>query len=155
MMLREILSEKAIQMNLVASKKEEAIEALAVLLCQAYNLTIQREVVEEISKREKLGSTGMGHGIAIPHCKLKGIDKIYLGIGISRQGIDFKALDGEPVHIFFVLIAPADSTGPHLKVLARISRLLRDEYFCRSLIQSPSVKNIYQMVLSDDESRKD
>lgn len=151
MFLKEILDEKAIATDIKARDKEEAIVELSDLLCKAYGLKNKEKISEAIAKREKLGSTGMGHGIAIPHCKIEGIDRLYLGIGISKSGLDFKALDGESVYLFFILIAPASEAGPHLKALARISRLLRDEYFCRSLRNTPSAKNIFQIVITDDE----
>ncbi|MBN1493281.1 MAG: PTS sugar transporter subunit IIA [Candidatus Omnitrophica bacterium] len=151
MQLKNVLKKEAILIDMKATTKEDAIEELVSLVCSTYGIKGKKELIDNVIKREKLGSTGMGQGIAIPHCKYDKIDNIYLAIGISREGIDFKALDGEAVYIFFILIAPTASAGPHLKALARISRLLRDEYFCRSLRNSKDVKTVYNIVISDDE----
>jgi nitrogen PTS system EIIA component len=151
MQLKEILKKEAITIDLKASTKEEVIKELVSLVADMYAIKGKKELIENVTKREKLGSTGMGQGIAIPHCKYDKIDNIYLAIGISKEGVDFKALDGEPVYIFFILIAPSTSAGPHLKALARISRLLRDEYFCRSLRNANTAQAVYNIVISDDE----
>jgi nitrogen PTS system EIIA component len=151
MQLKEILKKEAITIDLKAATKEEVIKELVSLVSDVYAIKGKKELIENVTKREKLGSTGMGQGIAIPHCKYDKIDNIYLAIGISKEGMDFKALDGEPVYIFFILIAPSTSAGPHLKALARISRLLRDEYFCRSLRNANTAQAVYNIVISDDE----
>lgn len=151
MMLKEILKEQAVTIRLAARTKDDVINELVALLADVYKLEKKDIIAESIRKREKLGSTGMGQGIAIPHCKCEHIDRTYLAIGISKDGVDFKALDGEPVHIFFILVAPSVAAGPHLKALARISRLLRDEYFCRSLVNAPDAKMVYKIVITDDE----
>jgi len=151
MMLKEILRKEAIVTDMKAVTKKEAIEELVAKICSLNAISEQEQITDNILKREKLGSTGMGHGIAIPHCKLDDIDTILVAVGISKEGIDFQSLDGEPVHIFFMLIAPSQSAGPHLKALARISRLLRDEYFCRSLRNTADVGSVYNIIISDDE----
>jgi len=150
-MLKEILRKEAIVTDMKAVTKKEAIEELVAKICSLNAISEQEQITDNILKREKLGSTGMGHGIAIPHCKLDDIDTILVAVGISKEGIDFQSLDGEPVHIFFMLIAPSQSAGPHLKALARISRLLRDEYFCRSLRNTADVGSVYNIIISDDE----
>lgn len=152
MRIKEILREDAIVNNIKATTKENVIKELVSVIAATHKLDgLEGQMVENIIKRETLGSTGIGQGIAIPHCKVEGINEIYLAVGISKDGLDFKALDGELVYIFFMLVAPAGVAGPHLKALARISRLLRDEYFCRSLRNAVDVKNIYNIIISDDE----
>ena len=103
-------------------------------------------------EREKLGSTGIGDGIAIPHGKLKGLDRLVISFGRSRQGIDFDAIDGKPVHIFFLLMAPESSTGQHLKALAKISRMLKDPDFRSDLMAAKSAEEIYRKIAEKDES---
>jgi len=152
MRIEEILEKKAINSNMVFTDKDQAIEGLVAFLCDTYGIEDKEVIVKGIKKREQLGSTGMGQGIAIPHCKHAAIDRLYLAVGICKEGVDFKALDGEKVHIFFMLIAPADSAGPHLKALARISRILRDEYFCRSLIGAKSEQMLYNIVVAEDSA---
>ncbi len=103
--------------------------------------------------RESLGSTAIGQGIAIPHAKSDCVEKLVAAFGISRKGIDFDSLDGEPAHIFFLLVAPQDSAGPHLKALARISRLLKDKYFRDSLRNSPDDKAVVKIISQEDEKK--
>ena len=100
--------------------------------------------------REALGSTAIGQGIAIPHGKCEYVKKLVGCLGISKQGIQFDSLDGEPAHIFFLLIAPGDSAGPHLKALARISRLLKDKYIRESLKTATDDKSIVAIVQQED-----
>jgi nitrogen PTS system EIIA component len=95
----------------------------------------QQELVRVLMEREQLGSTGIGGGIGIPHGKLKNLDNLVLGFGLSRKGIDFDSMDKRPTHIFFLLVTPENSTGLHLKVLARISRLLKNDDFKEKLFQ--------------------
>jgi PTS system nitrogen regulatory IIA component len=103
-------------------------------------------------EREQLGSTGIGGGIGIPHGKLKALDELILGFGLSRQGVDFESMDGRPTHIFFLLITPENSTSLHLKLLARISRLLKNEAFREKLMQARSVEDVILAIEPVDES---
>ncbi|HQC23908.1 MAG TPA: PTS sugar transporter subunit IIA, partial [Syntrophales bacterium] len=103
-------------------------------------------------EREKLGSTGIGDGIAIPHGKLKGLERLVISFGRSRQGVDFDAIDGKPVHIFFLLMAPESSTGQHLKALAKISRMLKDPGFRSDLMAAENAEEIYRKIAEKDES---
>ena len=100
--------------------------------------------------REALGSTAIGQGIAIPHGKTDSVNKLVGGIGISKEGINFDSLDGEPAHIFFLLLAPLDSAGPHLKALARISRILKDKYFRDNLKISKDEQAILKLISQED-----
>ena len=100
--------------------------------------------------REALGSTAIGQGIAIPHGKCSFVDKLVGCIGISKMGIDFDSLDGEPSHIFFMLIAPVESAGPHLKTLARISRLLKDKFVRDSLQNAPDEQTMMNIIQQED-----
>jgi len=107
--------------------------------------------VEVLLEREKLGSTGIGQNIAVPHAKSEEVKNLALGVGISEKGVDFEALDGDPVNIIFMVIAPIDATGLHLKVLARIARLLKDKVFRNSLRACKTAEKIYETIKEEDE----
>ena len=100
--------------------------------------------------REALGSTGIGDGIAIPHGKLTNLTEIISGFGLSKSGIEFDSLDGKPAHLFFLLIAPDNSVGTHLKMLARISRMLKNSSFRTKLMNATSQKEMYQIIAEED-----
>ena len=138
MKILDFLDEKAISADLKSTDKESLIGELVGLLVSSRAVTNARDIVKILSERESLGSTGIGQGIAIPHGKSSKISKMVGAMGISKRGVDFEALDGEPVYVFFLLLAPSDSAGPHLKALARISRLLKDKYFRDSLKNASS-----------------
>ena len=109
------------------------------------------ETVAVILEREKLGSTGIGEGIAIPHGKMKGIDRILCAFGRSKEGVDFDAVDGKPVHIIFLLLAPEDSAGLHIQMLSRISRILRDPSFRKHLTEQGDDQGLYADIVKEDE----
>ena len=97
-----------------------------------------------------MGSTAIGQGIAIPHAKSESVSQLTAALGVSKKGIDFDSLDGEPAYIFFLLVAPVDSAGPHLKALARISRLLKDKYFRENLKSAKDEKTISKLISQED-----
>jgi PTS system nitrogen regulatory IIA component len=103
--------------------------------------------------REALGSTAIGQGVGIPHAKSEVVEKLVAAFGLSKKGVDFDSLDGEPVYIFFLLVAPQDSAGPHLKALARISRILKDKYFRESLRQVHDDKEALRIIVQEDEKK--
>ncbi len=103
--------------------------------------------------REALGSTAIGQGIAIPHAKSDCVNKLVAAFGLSKKGVDFDSLDGELAYIFFLLVAPQDSAGPHLKALARISRLLKDKYFRDTLRASTDEKSVVKIIMQEDEKK--
>lgn len=152
MKIGEFLCSKAISSDLNGSNKEEIIDELVGLLINAGVLEKKNKskIVETLLKREALGSTAIGQGIAIPHGKSDCVSKLTAGLGVSKKGVDFDSLDGEPAYIFFLLLAPANSAGPHLKALARISRLLKDKYFRENLKNSKDEKNILKLILQED-----
>ena len=101
--------------------------------------------------REKLGSTGIGDGIAIPHGKLAGLEEMVVAFGRSRSGIAFEAMDGKPVHLFFLLMAPENSAGQHLKVLAKISRMLKDAGFRKNLLEAKTHDDLVRLISEKDD----
>lgn len=144
-------------------KKEFVIEELKSrtkreVLTELSNAFLRRDIkidydtmVEILLEREKLGSTGIGNGIAIPHGKLAGLESLIVSFGKSKDGIDFDSMDGKPVHIFFLLMAPENSAGQHLKALAKISRMLKDSSFRTDLIKSVSVEGLYETIAEKDK----
>ena len=134
MKISEVLHKEAILVDLKANDKKGVLEELSKPISLIAGIN-QQELVRVLMDREQLGSTGIGGGIGIPHGKLKNLDKLILGFGLSRKGIDFDSMDKRPSHIFFLLVTPENSTGLHLKVLARISRLLKNDDFKEKLYQ--------------------
>ena len=107
-------------------------------------------MLEVLTEREKLNTTGIGEGVAIPHGKLAGLPRLYASFGVSRPGVDFSSIDGRPTQLFFALIAPENSAGIHLKALARISRLFRSPQFRESILQAPDAGRIYALIAEED-----
>lgn len=132
MKISEVLYKEAILVDLKANDKKGVLEELSEPVARIAGIN-QQELVRVLMEREQLGSTGIGGGIGIPHGKLKKLTNLVLGFGLSRKGIDFDSMDRRPAHIFFLLVTPENSTGLHLKVLARISRLLKNEDFKEKL----------------------
>jgi PTS system nitrogen regulatory IIA component len=138
--------------ELKATSKRAVLAELSEIFSRDQKGLAPGAMVDVLLEREKLGSTGIGDGIAIPHGKLKGLDRLVISFGRSRQGIDFDAIDGKPVHIFFLLMAPESSTGQHLKALAKISRMLKDPEFRNGLLEAKSAEEIYRKIAEKDES---
>ena len=154
MKIMDFLDKKAISPDLKARNKEAVIKELVDLLIKADAIKSKKEeVVKSLMAREALGSTGIGQGIGIPHGKSPHVKSLVASFGVSRQGVDFESLDGEPAHIFFLLMAPEDSAGPHLKALARISGLLKDRYVRDMLINVHDEKEIIK-IINDEDNKK-
>nr|WP_303720407.1 PTS sugar transporter subunit IIA [Malonomonas rubra] len=150
MKISELLDSKAIVADLQARDKQRALEELTDALV-ACDLSLDRdEVIAVLQEREKLGSTGIGDGVAIPHGKLAGIPELMLAFGRSRAGVNFESMDGQPAHLFFLLIAPEESVGVHLKTLARISKLLKDAAVRQKLLDAEGQDAIYQAILDEE-----
>lgn len=152
MKITDFLCEQAVTADLQATNKKELIEEMVGLLIKAEALDKKHKakIIEVLLAREALGSTAIGQGIAIPHGKSECVSQMTAALGISKKGIPFDSLDGEPVYVFFLLIAPIDSAGPHLKALARISRLLKDKYFRENLKSSKDDDAILKLLSFED-----
>ena len=152
MKISDFLCAKAVTADLKGTNKGEIIEELVGLLvgAGAIEKKSKAKLIEVLLAREALGSTAIGQGIAIPHGKNESVGKLTAGLGVSKKGIDFDSLDGEPAYIFFLLVAPIDSAGPHLKALARISRLLKDKYFRENLKSAKDEKVILKLISQED-----
>lgn len=153
MKISDFLCLDAISSDLKSSTKEEVISELVDLLVNvgAIEKKNKKKIIEVLLAREALGSTAIGQGIAIPHAKCDVMDKLVGCLGVSKKGINFDSLDGEPAFIFFLLVAPVDSSGPHLKALARISRLLKDRFIRDSLKNAKDEKIILKIVQQEDQ----
>ncbi|MEE9613376.1 MAG: PTS sugar transporter subunit IIA [Thermodesulfobacteriota bacterium] len=151
MRLTDVLSRDNVISDLGASEKRELLDEMASDLCERVGGLDREKLLEMLLEREKLGSTGIGHGVAIPHGKIKGIEEVLVAFGRSRKGVDFNSMDDKPVHLFFMIVAPENSTAVHLKVLASISRLLRDSGFRKRLIKASSGEEIYRIIAEEDE----
>ncbi|MFA4990175.1 MAG: PTS sugar transporter subunit IIA [Candidatus Omnitrophota bacterium] len=155
MQIMEFLSKKAILTDIKSVKKEDVIKELVEALIAAGDIEkrCRNKLIESLMSREALGSTAIGQGIAIPHAKSDCVEKLVAAFGLSKKGVDFDSLDGEPAYIFFLLVAPQDSAGPHLKALARISRLLKDKYFRDTLRSCEDDKAVIKIIAQEDEKK--
>lgn len=153
MKIMDFLNPDAVTANLKSTTKKEAIKELVDLLVKSGDIKNKEEMVKVLLARETLGSTGIGQGIGIPHGKSPNVKKLTAAFGLSKQGVDFESLDGEPTQIFFLLVAPEESAGPHLKGLARISRLLKDKYVRDALINAENEKEIVKVIKSEDSKK--
>ncbi len=153
MKITEFLDKRGIKIGIEATEKEDVLEELVDVLTQVKEVGDRKSIVRALVERESLGSTGIGQGIAIPHGKSDRMDSIVAVLGISQKGVNFEALDGEPVYIFFLLVAPKDTAGPHLKALAQISRLLRDSYFCELLKRCKTADEVYELIKREEDKK--
>ena len=144
-----------VKVNLEAKNKKEVIGELLELLVQAGKVKDKRDVLSAIFEREKICSTAIGKGIAIPHAKSDAVKEVVAACGISFEGIDFGCtVDDEPVRLFFLLVAPNDAAGPHLKALARLSRLLHNSNFRESLMKATTGEELFSAISEEDRKRK-
>jgi nitrogen PTS system EIIA component len=151
MHITDIFKKEFIIGDLKAKGKREVLEELSEIFVQNQIGLDVKSIVEVLLEREKLGSTGIGDGIAIPHGKLKNLDNLVVSFGRSREGINFDSIDGRPVHIFFLLMAPESSTGQHLKALAKISKMLKDSHFRSELMEVKTPEALYRAIAEKDE----
>ncbi len=150
MKIAEMLKKDYVIESLTTSTKKDALRELAQVILHDHPQYETETVVKVLLDREKLGSTGIGDGIAIPHGKLAMLDRLVVSFGRSPEGIDFNAMDGRPVHLFFLLLAPENSAGLHLKALAKISRMLKDDSFRRQLIDAGTREELYRIIEEKD-----
>lgn len=146
------ISPKAIRSELAATTKEGVIAELVQALVEAGDIKSadQEDIIRAIMKREELGSTGIGRGVAVPHTKHASVDRLVGTVGVSRTGLDFESLDGQSASLFFLLVSPPDRPGDHLRALENISRQLRDDTFCRFLRQANTAEDIIQLLEEAD-----
>jgi PTS system nitrogen regulatory IIA component len=151
MKLSEIIEEKDIISDLKASDKKSVLEELAEVISNHEPSINKKGIVKVLMERERLGTTGIGDGVAIPHGKLNGVRQPLISFGRSKKGMDFDAMDGQPAYLFFLLIAPENSSGIHLEILARIAKILKNSAFRKKLMEAGTRKECYQTIIQSDE----
>jgi len=148
--LVDILSENVIKVDLESEDKEEAFAELIDLLVRAGKISNRASALETIQSREAMGTTGIGHGVAIPHGKDKHVTALAAALGMSKEGIEYEAIDDEPVHVIFLVLAEADNPGPHVQCLAEIARLLQVPGFYKRLLAAGSAKEALDVIRSEE-----
>lgn len=151
----DFVSRDAIRTSIDVDDKEQVIRAMATALLEVGKISEDQHgsIVEAVLKREELGSTGIGRGVAVPHTKHPSVSELIGTVAVSENGVDFDSLDGEKVHLLFLLISPPDRPGDHLRALENISRQLRDDTFCRFLKQSKTPKDVWQLLEEADNNQ--
>jgi len=150
MKIAEFLREDLILPELRSTDKASALREICEVIARANPQLSAARLTDVLLEREKLGSTGVGDGIAIPHGKLAGLQGLLAAFGRSRAGIDFQAIDGKPTNLFFVLFAPENSAGIHLKALARISRLFKTPSFRAAILEAKDAAAIHRQIADED-----
>ncbi|HVC97303.1 MAG TPA: PTS sugar transporter subunit IIA [Pirellulales bacterium] len=157
MKFADFVSREAIRGNLAAADKEGVIREMAQALLDAGKVAASEveSIVKAILKREELGSTGIGRGVAVPHTKHPSVERLIGAVAVSAEGVDFSSLDGEKVHLFFLLISPPDRPGDHLRALESVSRQLRNDTFCKFLRQAKNAGDVMQLLDEADNNQFD
>ena len=150
MKLVDIIHPELICTDLTSSGKTDVLSELGTLLANKIQTVDANEITKILVERERLATTGIGEGVAIPHGKTEGIETIYAAVGISRTGVPFDAIDNDPVHIFIALLAPLSSSGDHLRALARISRLLKDPDIRGQLMGVRETEELFDILIEED-----
>jgi nitrogen PTS system EIIA component len=150
MKIIDLLTKESILPEMQAANKKAALEELAKTLVPGPDGLELPKVMEVLLDRERLGSTGIGDNIAIPHGKLPQLSHLVLSFGRSLKGVDFDSMDGKPSNLFFMLLAPVNSAGQHLKALAKISRMLMSQSFRDNLMKAQGAEQIYHLVAERD-----
>jgi len=151
MKLSEIISIENIIPELKAKDKKGVLGELAEAITHQYPSIEKGALVRVLVEREHLGSTGIGDGVAIPHGKLNSVSTPIVSFGRSRRGLDFDSMDGQPAYLFFLLLAPENSSGVHLQVLTRIAKMLKKSAFRKELMQAETRDDLYRIILQSDE----
>jgi len=157
MKLSDFIVPESILHDLQVGSKEEAIRSMVASLKTAGSIPAEEEesIVNKLLEREKLGSTGIGNGVAVPHTKHPSVDDLVATVAIAKDGVDFDSLDGGPVYILFLLISPPDRSGDHLRGLENISRHLRNHKFCSFLRQARNREDIVELLKEADNNELD
>jgi len=153
MKIEDFLSENAVVYELPAKDKEGVLREIVRLMVERGLIKSEMEADchEALVLRENLGSTGTGRGVAFPHARVDNLDKLVGLFARSSTGIDFDAIDGEPVNLFFCLFSPKDESTEHVAALSRIAKIMRNNDWCRFLVKARSVKEIYELLLEAEE----
>jgi PTS system nitrogen regulatory IIA component len=151
MKIMDYLNEEWVIPNLQGTDKPSILKELSSLLVKPCQVTSVEELLQVLLDREKLGSTGIGEGIAIPHGRLKKLKKFFISFGRSLKGVDFDSIDQKPSQLFFLVMAPENSAVDNLKLLSRIVTLLKEPSFKKRLMEAPSQKDLFQIIAEEDE----
>ncbi len=151
MKIYELLSPEVIRIPLENTEKDKIIAELIDLLSSANKLLDRDAALEAVLEREKIMSTGIGEGVAIPHAKTTAVDKLVAAFGITKGNVDFQAIDEKPVRLVFLLVGPLDPTGPHLQALSRISRLMHQSELREKLIGSRSSQEVLEALAQEEQ----
>ena len=150
MKITEFLSPEAVLPKLSSRNKAELLHEMGAALAKISPAADPDRLVSVLEERERLGSTGIGEGVAIPHGKISGLSGLIAAFGVSQEGIDFNAVDGKPTHLFFTLVAPENSAGMHVKALALIARLFRNPKLREAVLKADSAQAIFQLISQED-----
>jgi len=155
MKFADFVAREAVIAGLTADSKEAVIRSLVQSLQSVGKVpgAEYESIVKAILKREELGSTGIGRGVAVPHTKHPSVDRLVGAVAISHEGVDFQSLDGEKVYLFFLLVSPPDRPGDHLRALEHVSRQLRDDTFCRFLKNAQAPADILLLLDEADQNQ--
>lgn len=151
MKLADFLELETVIAELNSNSKEDVINELSEIISSTHTNINHERVVEALLERERLCSTAVDFGVAVPHGKLSGIDDIVIGFGRSIEGIDFESLDKKPSHFFITLIAPEEATGAHIQLLARISKVFKEPDFRSRLMKCETGEEIFESIITEDE----
>ena len=154
MQIRDILKDSAIIVGIKSDTKKAVLEEMVSVLHEQGTVSDKQKMLEVLLARESLGSTGIGQGIAIPHGKSSVVKELTAVCAISRPGVDFDALDDDKVYVIFLLVAPEDAASHHLKSLARVSALLKDKYFRKSLVNAETPADVIKVLDQEEKGRK-
>lgn len=144
--LSSLLKDSSIELNLEGKNKAQIISELVELIAKSGKFKNKKALADALNEREKLGSTAIGNGVAVPHAKIEGIKQTVLALGRSTSGVDFNSLDGEKTHLFFMLMSPKDDIGAHLKILAKISHLIKDRFMVGLFKKATSKKEVLGII---------
>lgn len=152
MKITDIVRKEHVIETLNAKNKRDVLAELSGVFLQSGISVNHEDIIKTLLEREKLGSTGIGDGIAIPHGKLAKLTELTVAFGRSMEGVEFNAMDGKPAHLFFLLLAPENTTGQHLKALAKISKMLKDDIFRKKLMEAKSIDELYVIIADKDDA---
>jgi len=151
MKLSEIFKPQSVILDLKAHDKKGVLEELSQVITEQEESLNKGTLLQVLLERERLGSTAIGDGVALPHGKLRELDKLLISFGRSIDGLDFDSIDEQPAYLFFLLLAPENSAGVHLKFLAKMSRMLKDGNFRQRLMGAKTREEIYKIIIDRDE----
>jgi PTS system nitrogen regulatory IIA component len=150
MKILDVLHKETILVDLKSVDKKGVLDEMGIPVARVAGVN-HEDLMRVLMERERLGSTGIGGGVGIPHGKMKNLESMVVGFGLSRKGVDFESIDGLPTYIFFLLITPENSTGLHLKLLARISRILKNDHFTERLLNATGRDEILSIIEEEEK----